>query len=123
MKLKNNQSLVTELEAFLTPFKEFIKNINEDEYSTLENLTTTNLNDWNNETGRLSTMIRSIIDKHFKTVTISFHPWSVPQCASGIAFILTADPKTLQQIITTIKLKPDQYQVTDKNGIIHEIKN
>ena len=68
------------------------------------------MNDWDNENGEYSIKMRNLIKKYFPTVKVGIIPWSVPQCAGGILFLIEADQETLNGILQKVKLNEEDYK-------------
>jgi len=117
--------LVTHFQCFYEPFIKYVKDINEDDYTTLEKeLEFGGKNkDWE-KGGKLNILMTDMIKKYF-SVKVGLIPWSVPYCCGGVFLILEADKKTLEDVAKTLKMESEGenkvYEITDQNGAENDL--
>lgn len=105
--------IITDLGVFIEPFEEYIRPINEQDADTLKNDFYGGKDDeWHNEKGTYAIKMRELVKKYFPTVKVNMVPWSVPQCAGGIFFVIEADQQTLDDILQKVKMEKD-YKIGD----------
>jgi hypothetical protein len=101
--------LVITIDQFIENFKEYVKNINTEDYTVLsEDFKHGSLDDWDTLHGKLADKMIKLTKRYFD-VKMLFYPWYFPESGSGVLMMFIPNGLSLNDLAHRLSLDAKEH--------------